>query len=170
MGFKKQEIKNYFSQDKYIFLYNIFERFTFFAFYISIARHVEKDLYGLIVSISAFTNIKASIFDLGLQFYIQRESTTNNISRKNLLNILYLKIALMVILLPLPLFYFSSNHRFLTIIVLISLINLYHPLNQILVFYLNGKDKFKINFYSVFYSRIILFTLLFFLFDFQNQS
>lgn len=158
----KQSLKSYFVQGKYIFFYNILERLTFFAFYISIARYVDKELYGLIVSVSAFTNIIASIFDLGLPFFIQRESATNSISRQTLLNILSLKIILMIFLLPLPLIYFSGDQRYFLIILLIALVNFYHPLNQILVFYLNGKDKFEINFKSVFYSRLILFTLLFF--------
>lgn len=158
----KQSLKSYFVQGKYIFFYNILERLTFFAFYISIARYVDKELYGLIVSVSAFTNIIASIFDLGLPFFIQRESATNSISRQTLLNILSLKFILMIFLLPLPLIYFSGDQRYFSIILLIALVNFYHPLNQILVFYLNGKDKFEINFKSVFYSRLILFTLLFF--------
>ncbi len=162
MGWAWKNFKLFFTHGKYIFLYNLFERLTFFAFYISIARYVEKDLYGLIVTVSAFTNIIASIFDFGLPFYIQRESAIGRLTRKSLINIFSFKVVLIIFLLPFPLFYFSGDYSYLKVIILISLVNFYHPLNQILVFYLNGKDKFEINFYAIFYSRIILFTLLFF--------
>lgn len=154
-----KSVKSYFNQGKYIFLYNVFERLTFFAFYISIARYVDKETYGLVVSVSAFTNILASIFDLGLPFYIQRESAIGRFGEKILSKLIVLKLILIITLLPLPILYFL-NEQNLIIVLLISLINFYHPVNQILVFYLNGKGKFKENFYSILLTRLMLFILL----------
>lgn len=158
---KKRKINSYIDQGKYIFLYNIFERLTFFAFYISIARYVDKDLYGLVVSVSAFTNILASVFDLGLPFYIQRESATGRFDEKILSKVILFKFLSLTLLLPTPLLYFLNEQRLL-LILLVSIVNFYHPLNQILVFFLNGKEKFKENFFSILYTRLILFTALFF--------
>lgn len=156
---EQTSVKSYFDRGKYIFLYNIFERLTFFAFYVSIARYVDKDLYGLVISASAFTNIIASFFDLGFSFYIQRESATGNFTEKLLTNVFLLKTFLIILLLPFPIIYFLEENNF-TIIILIALINFYYPVNQILVSYLNGKEKFKENFYSILISRIVLFILL----------
>jgi len=157
MSKRGKRVREYFNQGKYIFFYNIFERLTFFAFYISIARYVTKDVYGLIVSTFAFTNILASIFDLGFPFYIQRESATNRFSIQDLSIVIILKIFLIVILLPIPLIYFAGSKDYTLIILMISLVNFYQPLNQILIFYLNGRERFKENFYSIFYSRLFLF-------------
>lgn len=155
----QESIKTYFDQGKYIFLYNIFERLTFFAFYISIARYVDKDLYGLVVSVSAFTNILASIFDLGLPFYIQRESALGRFSEEDLVNVLFFKFLMIIFSSSLSVIYFWNERGFFFLILLISFINFYQSINQILVFYFYGKEKFKESFYSILITRILLFPL-----------
>ncbi|MCX8057671.1 MAG: oligosaccharide flippase family protein, partial [Ignavibacteria bacterium] len=157
---EEKNFKSYFKQGKYIFLYNIFERLTFFAFYISIARYVDKEIYGILVSVSAFTNIIASIFDFGFPFYIQRESASGRFNIYSLFQVVIFKLSLIFILTPISLIYFINDSNYLVPILLISVINLYHPINQIFIFYLNGKEKFKENFYSILFTRIPLFILL----------
>ncbi len=154
------ELKSIWANGKYIFLYNIFERLTFFAFYISIARYVDKELYGLIVSAFAFTNILAAFIDFGFPIYIQREAASGKLRINQLTNTISFKLLLMIFFLPVPLVYFKGDIYISLIIVLISLINFFYSILQILIFYLNGKNKFSISFYSIFYTRLILFLLL----------
>lgn len=161
MSFKsKNKLKEIWANSKYIFLYNIFERLTFFAFYISIARYVDKELYGLIVSAFAFINILAAFIDFGLPIYIQRETASGKLRIDQLINAISFKLLLMIFFIPVPLVYFKGDRYISLIIVLISLINFIYSILQILIFYLNGKHKFAASFYSIFYSRLILFSLL----------
>ncbi len=153
-------IKNYFREGKFIFLYNVFERLTFFAFYISIAHYIDKENYGFIVSVFAFTNIFSSIFDFGLPFFIQRERALGKISEKELMHLLIFRFVMVFLLLPIPVIYFWNENNKLNTILLISLINFYNSFNQILTYYLYGEEKFKENFISLLLTRLILFPLL----------
>ena len=154
------DFKSYFASGKYIFLFNLLERITFFAFYISIARYVDKDLYGFIVTVFTFTNIVATIFDLGIPFYIQRESATNEKAKIILEYSIFIKLISIFILLPLPFAYFRSAFEYWDIILLVSLVNFFSPLNQILIFYLNGKYLFAENFFAILLARIPYFLIL----------
>lgn len=139
---------------KYILLFNILERLTFFVFYVSIARYVDKNIYGFIVSVSSLTNIIATIFDLGIPFFIQRESTTNENTKSFLLQSIFLKLILIIVFLPLPFIYYHSDINNWLIILIVSLINFFSPINQILISYLNGKYLFKENYQAILISRI----------------
>ncbi len=153
--------KRVFEKGKYIFFYNIVERFTFFIFYVSIVRYVDREVYGFVVSVFAFTNIIASFFDFGFPFYVQRESASGHFSIRELSQVILFKLSLIFIYVSIPIVYFFSEiSDNLLIILLISIINYILPINQIFVFYLNGMERFKVNFYSIFYSRLILFILL----------
>jgi len=156
------DLKSYFNSGKYIFLFNLLERLTFFAFYISIARYVDKEIYGFIVTVFTFTNIIATIFDFGIPFYIQRESATNEKSNLILIHSVFIKIISILIFLPLPFIYFLSNLNQWDIILLISVINFFAPVNQVLIFYLNGKYLFKENYKAILISRIPYFLFLIF--------
>lgn len=156
----RDELKSIWANGKYIFLYNVFERLTFLAFYISIARYVEKEIYGFVVSVFAFTNILSALIDFGFPIYIQRETASGKLSREKLLNAISFKFFLIIFFILIPLIYFRGDSNVTLIVVLISLINFFYSILQILIFYLNGKNKFIISFYSIFYSRIILFLLL----------
>lgn len=153
----ENELKSIWANGKYIFLYNVFERLTFFAFYISIARYIDKELYGLIVSAFAFANILAAFIDFGFPIYIQREAASEKLRIDQLSNAISFKFYLMIFFVPVPLIYFKGDLYISLIIVLVSLINFFYSILQILIFYLNGKNKFGVSFYSILYSRIILF-------------
>lgn len=151
------DFKSYFTSGKYIFLFNLLERLTFFAFYISIARYVDKELYGFIVTVFTFTNIVATIFDLGIPIYFHRESAIGRADIKFLFHGFVIKIFFLLIFFPLPFIYFIKDFQNFEVIFLVTLINYFSPLNQILIFYLNGKNKFKENFLSILFTRIPLF-------------
>jgi O-antigen/teichoic acid export membrane protein len=154
------DLKSYFNSGKYIFLFNLLERFTFFAFYISIARYVDKEIYGFIVTVFTFTNIIATIFDFGIPIYLHRESATGRAGINFLFHGVVIKILFSIILLPIPFIYFINDHYYFEIILLVTLINYFSPINQILIFYLNGKYKFKENFLSILISRVPYFIFL----------
>lgn len=145
---------DFWASGKHILLFNIIERITFFAFYVSIARYVDQATYGFIVTVSTFTNIIATIFDFGIPFYIQRESATNENIKPILVHSIFIKLASILIFLPLPFFYFYSNLNNWIIILLVSIINFFAPVNQILIFYLNGKYLFEENYRAVLIARI----------------
>jgi len=147
------DLKSYFDSGKYIFLFNLLERLTFFAFYISIARYVEQQTYGFIVSVFALTNIIATIFDFGIPFYIQRESATNEDAKLSLYYSILIKLISILVLLPIPFLYFGLGTEH-WIIIIVSLINFFSPVNQVLIFYLNGKYLFKENFRAILSARI----------------
>lgn len=147
-------IKDYWASGKYIFIFNIIERLTFFAFYISIARYVEQGIYGFIVSVFSLTNIIATIFDFGIPFYVQRESATTENTKLVLSYSLFIKVISVIVFLPLPFIYFITNLNYWSIILLISLINFFLPVNQVLISYLNGKYLFKENYQSILLARI----------------
>lgn len=151
---------DYWKSGKYIFLYNIFERLTFFAFYISIARYIDKDIYGFIVAVFSLTNILATIFDLGIPFYIQRESAAGTKAKLFLFQSIYLKLFSLLIFLPIPFLYFSQDINRWLIIFLVSIIIFLALLNQILVAYLNGLNKFRENYLGILYSRLPYFLFL----------
>lgn len=153
----ENELKSIWVNGKYIFLYNVFERLTFFAFYISIARYIDKQLYGLIVSVFAFTNILAAFIDFGFPIYIQREAASEKLRIDQLSNAISFKFFLIIFFIPIPLVYFKGDLYISLIIVLVSLINFFYSILQIFIFYLNGKNKFSVSFYSILYSRLILF-------------
>ena len=153
-------LKSYFDSGKYIFLFNLLERLTFFAFYISIARYVDKEIYGFIVTVFTFTNIIATIFDFGIPIYLHRESATGRAGINFLFHGVVIKILFSIILLPIPFIYFINDHYYFEIILLVTLINYFSPINQILIFYLNGKYKFKENFLSILISRVPYFIFL----------
>jgi O-antigen/teichoic acid export membrane protein len=154
------DLKSYFDSGKYIFLFNLLERLTFFAFYISIARYVDKEIYGFIVTVFTFTNIIATIFDFGIPIYLHRESATGRAGINFLFHGVVIKILFSIILLPIPFIYFINDHYYFEIILLVTLINYFSPINQILIFYLNGKYKFKENFLSILISRVPYFIFL----------
>ncbi len=155
-----QKTQNYLETAKFIFFYNVFERLTFFAFYVSIARYIDKEIFGFVVAVFALTNIVIALFDFGIPFYIQRESAFDFDAKSILIQSIYLKFILLIIFLLIPFLYFIKNVEYWLIIITISLINFFNALNQILVAYLNGRNKFKENFFSIFYSRTPYFLLL----------
>jgi O-antigen/teichoic acid export membrane protein len=147
-------LTEFWASGKYLLLFNIIERLTFFAFYVSIARYVDQSIYGFIVTVFSFTNIIATIFDLGIPFYIQRESATNENIKPILVNSIFIKLISILIFLPLPFLYFYSNLNNWVIILLVSIINFFAPVNQILIYYLNGKYLFKDNYRAILIARI----------------
>lgn len=147
-------LTEFWASGKYLLLFNIIERLTFFAFYVSIARYVDQSIYGFIVTVFSFTNIIATIFDFGIPFYIQRESATNENIKPILVNSIFIKLISILIFLPLPFLYFYSNLNNWVIILLVSIINFFAPVNQILIYYLNGKYLFKDNYRAILIARI----------------
>lgn len=151
----------YLSQGKYILIYNIFERVTFLAFYLSIARYVEKEIYGLIVTIFSFTNILLAFFDFGFPSYLQREAATKFAdAKKSIYRMLQTKMIIFFIVLIISSIYFLHFTNDLVSVFLISFVNVLYTIVILFIFYLNGLNRFKESTISVFLTRIPLFIVL----------
>lgn len=151
----------YLSQGKYILIYNIFERVTFLAFYLSIARYVEKEIYGLIVTIFSFTNILLAFFEFGFPSYLQREAAIKVAdAKKSIYRMLQTKMIIFFIVLIISSIYFMHFTNDLVSVFLISFVNVLYTIVILFTFYLNGLNRFKESTISVFLTRIPLFIVL----------
>ncbi len=140
-----------------VFLFNLIDRLTFVFLYVVLARIVDFEKYGLIVSIFAFVNLLLSIFDFGLPFYIQRESANHHDIKPTIQTALHLKILSSFIMI-ISLLLYSKNFDFEYILIfMIFLVNFFYALNQILIFALNGKGLFNVNLKSALITRLPLF-------------
>ncbi|MEJ2618014.1 MAG: hypothetical protein P8Z35_23865, partial [Ignavibacteriaceae bacterium] len=54
------------------------EKFTFFIFFVYLARKTSVENYGTIVAIFAFSNIVSYFFEFGFAPYFQREASTES--------------------------------------------------------------------------------------------
>lgn len=154
-------LDKYLFQGKYILIYNIFERVTFLAFYLSIARYVEKETYGLIVTVFSFTNILLAFFDFGFPSYLQREAATKVADAKETIyRMLQTKVIIFLVVLIISSIYFMHFTNDLVSVFLISFVNILYTIVILFTFYLNGLNRFKESTISVFLTRIPLFIVL----------
>lgn len=143
----------------FVFFFNLVDRLTFVILYFILARIVDFEKYGLIVSVFVFTNLLIAILDFGLPFYIQRECAINsNISSKVKTALQIRIISSIFLIIALILYSKNFNYEF-GLISLIFLINFFYSLNQIMIFVLNGKGLFEFNFFSVLVTRLPLFVI-----------
>jgi O-antigen/teichoic acid export membrane protein len=139
-------------------LYNsILERGVFFFAYILIARWFSKPEYGLIITIFAFTNILQAFFDLGLPFYIQRETASELEIKKKINSISFLKVISLPLFVLISLIYFINLIQIhLILILVICFITFGWGISNIINSVLYGYDEYKKAALFLSISRMIL--------------
>ncbi|GAB6282542.1 MAG: flippase [Ignavibacterium sp.] len=143
---------------QYVFAYSFVDKFTYFFFYLILARTIPQSEYGFIVTIFAFTSILQIIFDFGFPFYIQRETAGKDKIQSKLNTLISFKLLVFIIYLIIPIIYFqiTTANKNIFLVIIISVINYIAGINVLLnsVFY--GKQFYKQSFVALFLPRIIL--------------
>lgn len=143
---------------QYVFAYSFLDKFTYFIFYLILARTIPQNEYGFIVTIFAFTSILQIIFDFGFPFYIQREIAGKDKIQSKLNTLISFKILVFIIYLIIPIIYFQfiTVNKNIFLIIIISVMNYLAGINVLLnaVFY--GKQFYKQSFIALFIPKIIV--------------
>ncbi len=143
-------------------LFSLTEKLSFFISFVLLARALDINDYGFLVTIFVFSNILYSIFDLGFQYYFQRSAAFGSHKINDELNQVFsLKAILYLLYLLIVFLYFpidaSNNHLIVLFISLsIYLFGFSTLSNSIFL----GKKLYKISFINVFISRLVMLTSL----------
>lgn len=158
MSYCKLSNKYNIEKNFYIFFSIFLERLTFLVLYIILARIVGHTEFGFVLSVFALLNILNGILDLGIPFYLQRETASKLLTYNQLINSFYIKFFTLFIYTATPLIYFNNKIYDYPLILLIISINFIYGFGSILQGVLNGSANYKDNFIALLLSRAILFT------------
>ena len=150
--------KDLFGKSQFI-LYSLFiEKISFFIFFIIIARLFSADTYGFVISVFAFVNILIPLSDLGLPFYIHRETAADGAGLEaKISNSLSLKFYLFIpyFFVVAVYFYFTNAPSILPFIIISTAIYLF-SINHLLYRILYAKNLYKTVFKFYLFGRGIL--------------
>lgn len=141
----------------------LIEKFTFFIFFVFLARKTSVESYGSIVAIFAFSNILANFFEFGFGPYFQREASINNTKlNEELQTAITFKIISLPFFFAIIISYFNFTHiKDTLILIVIGLTIFVFFINSIFTSILYGKNLYSNSFLALFLSRIFIIFLLF---------
>ena len=141
----------------------LIEKFTFFIFFVFLARKTSVESYGSIVAIFAFSNILANFFEFGFGPYFQREASINNTKlNEELQTAITFKIISLPFFFAIIISYFNFTHiKDTLILIVIGLTIFVFFINSIFTSILYGKNLYSNSILALFLSRIFIIFLLF---------
>ena len=161
-------IKKLITKGQYTLYSALIEKFTFFVFFVYLARKTSVANYGTVVAVFAFANILSYFFEFGFAPYFQREASTENGKlNEEIRTALSFKLFSLPFFLLAIVFYFSFSHSDdLVIFFIIGITVLLLTTNSIFTRILYGRNLYSSSFVALFSSRIfiIFFTILLFFF------
>lgn len=151
------------TDSKFILFQNVVDKISFFMIFLILARTLQNDTYGKIITVFTLCNSLAVIFNFGLPIYLQRLAAQSNNIIKNIYNYsLVLNILSFFLYMPLVIIFvnlFFGDIEF--IIVLIIALTVYISFSASIPFgYLSGIKKYKSVFSIVLFSRTLSVILL----------
>ena len=155
-------IRNLIAKGQFPFYSALIEKFTFFIFFVFLARKTSVEDYGSIVAIFAFTNILANFFEFGFGPYFQREAATNNEKfNEELQTAISFKLISFPFFITIIFFYFTFSHVIdVPTLLIIGITIFIFFVNSIFSSILFGKNLYFKSFQSIFLSRIFIIFLI----------
>ena len=149
--------QNIFRRGKFQLLSSLIEKTTFLFLYLYIAKNFSRHEFGLVVLSFTFLNILSSFFDLGLPAYCQREAARVETMGNKLAGLLKIKVILLIPFLLMGLIIRREDLSYSSLMIMAGLYVYISSVNDLLVKYLYGKNKFGLAFRLLFYSRLIFY-------------
>lgn len=151
-----------FSKSKFVLLINITDRLYSFIILLFLAREFSSAQYGEVISLLTLAMIIQIVFDFGIPAYVQREIASGERDNSEFLS---LGIIFTVLLFPLY-FVFSYilkqllyPHIDIILFVVIFIFMYEASIVNICNKALSGKSEFRLQFYSLLFSRVYIFLM-----------
>ncbi len=145
---------------QYYFYISIIDRAISFFFFLAIAKRFSVEDYGQMVTVFVVSSIVLTIFDFGLQIYVQRESAIKNTIDEILSSVLFIKTFSLFFYYLFVFTYLLFTNPDIPIyhILIISTISLLINISTLLSYVFYGKNKTK-NVFIITVSTKIVFII-----------
>ncbi len=149
------------NHSKYLFATAIIDKLFFLALFVLIARKLNIEHYGAVVTFSAIAQIYFQIVELGFSNYSQRSLSRDQLPKEQILTLLNTRILISLPVLLIPNFYlgFADKDQYYFIFMFSVFIYLNFINTLFFSFYL-GRNNYRKYFYFFLRNRIPHFALL----------